>query len=234
MSIPSELIKTNSKYQVKDDIFIFTQTEDLRKDNKKYSGFYNVIANLYDIGSKVFFWFHGGEIKARKEFLEELKIVSGAKVLEVSIGTGTNISMLPKDADYFGVDISYGMLKKCQQNLNKMGRQSLLFQAEAEHLPFNDNTFDSVFHVGGVNYFNEKGKALAEMVRVSKSGTHLTIVDETDKFFETLSWIPFLKNAFPTGKATKPPTELLPSGMKNIQVSEIVNGNYWRLTFQKP
>lgn len=225
---------TRLKYQIRDGIFIFTQTKDLKKDNKKYSGFYNMIANLYDIGSKVFFWFQGGEIKARKEFLEKLKITSGAKVLEVSIGTGTNISMLPKGADYFGVDISYGMLKKCKRNLNQTDRKSLLFQAEAEHLPFRDNVFDSVFHVGGVNYFNDKEKALAEMVRVAKSGTHLTIVDETDKFFELFSWIPFMKNAFPIGNATKPPIKLLPRGMKKIQVSEIVNGNYWRLTFQKP
>jgi len=42
-----------------------------------------------------------------------VEVKSGWKVLETSIGTGWNIKVLPLDAEYYGVDISRGMLNQC-------------------------------------------------------------------------------------------------------------------------
>jgi ubiquinone/menaquinone biosynthesis C-methylase UbiE len=38
-------------------------------------------------------------------------------VLEVSVGTGANIPHLRSDSEVFGLDISWGMLKRCQKHL---------------------------------------------------------------------------------------------------------------------
>lgn len=228
------ILKPGSKFKISQNIAIFSETEKLKAENKKYSGFYNVIADLYDFGSRLYFQFYGGETTARKEFLEKLRITAKDKVLEVSIGTGINIPLLPKTAEYFGVDISYGMLKKCQSNLQKAHRETILIQAEAEKLPFKNNTFECVFHIGGINYFNNKQKAINEMIRVAKPGSYITIVDETDKFFQTFSWVPFLKYFFQTGESTQPPLNLLPKSVRHLSLTEVVSGNYWRLTFQKP
>ena len=51
-----------------------------------------------------------------------------------------------------------------------------------EALPYKDNSFDSVFHVGGINFFNDKKAAIEEMIRVAKPNTKITIVDETSKW----------------------------------------------------
>ncbi|MFA6602843.1 MAG: class I SAM-dependent methyltransferase [Candidatus Shapirobacteria bacterium] len=228
-----KLLQPNLRYKVQDNIIVFTPNSNLEGDNKKYTRFYNLIAKLYDFGSWVFFRFYGGEKRAREEFLEKVKVKSKDKVLEVSIGTGINIQILPSGASYFGVDISHGMLSKCLKNFRHSKKQLYLLQTEAENLPFKDNTFDIVFHVGGVNFFNNKKKAIEEMVRVAKPGVYITIVDETDNFFDTFKWIPFVKKFFKTGQATKPPIKLLPSNTKNIEVKELIKGNYWRLSFQK-
>jgi ubiquinone/menaquinone biosynthesis C-methylase UbiE len=83
----------------------------------------------------------------------------------------------PKSSVY----ISWGMLKRCRKRLAKWKRTAELFQGEAERLPFRDGIFDVVFHVGGINFFNDKARAIAEMIRVAKPGTKVVIVDETEK-----------------------------------------------------
>ena len=55
-----------------------------------------------------------------------------------------------------------------------------------EELPFADNTFDIVFHNGGINFFNDKALAISEMLRVAKAGNKLLIADETADFMESL------------------------------------------------
>ena len=52
---------------------------------------------------------------------------------------------------------------------------------EAERLPFKVESFDCVFHVGGINFFTDKARAIKEMIWVAKSGTKIVIVDETER-----------------------------------------------------
>jgi len=65
--------------------------------------------------------------------------------------------------------------------LKRWQRHAQLFQGEAERLPFRDAVFDCVFHVGGINFFSDKERAITEMIRAAKPGTKLVIVDETEK-----------------------------------------------------
>jgi ubiquinone/menaquinone biosynthesis C-methylase UbiE len=45
------------------------------------------------------------------------------------------------------------MLKQCLRNLKKWKCEAELFLANAEELPFRDESFDEVFHLGGMNLF---------------------------------------------------------------------------------
>jgi ubiquinone/menaquinone biosynthesis C-methylase UbiE len=104
-----------------------------------------------------------------------------SRVLEVSVGTGMNLRFLPPTAQYVGLDISWGMLRRCHKSLRRWHRQALLVQGAAEHLPFVDGALDAVLHMGGINCFNDKAQVLREMVRVAKPGITFVIVDETEK-----------------------------------------------------
>ena len=44
---------------------------------------------------------------------------------------------------------------------------------------------DIFFHIGGINFFNDKTRAMSEMLRVAKAGSKLLIADETADFVET-------------------------------------------------
>jgi ubiquinone/menaquinone biosynthesis C-methylase UbiE len=108
--------------------------------------------------------------------------------LYVSIGTGKDLEFIPqtinlKSLEICGIDISLGMLKRCKRKFDKKIELSLLHCC-AEDLPFEDNSFDVVFHVGGINFFSDKQRAINEMIRVAKENTKLLIADETNDLIE--------------------------------------------------
>jgi ubiquinone/menaquinone biosynthesis C-methylase UbiE len=136
----------------------------------------------------------------------------------------------------FGLDISWGMLKRCQKQLAQWKRTAQLFQGEAENLPFRDGIFDVVFHVGGINFFNDRARAINEMIRVAKPGTKVVIVDETEKVVkEIYEKTPFTKKYFQKREgAVSSPVDLVPKDMLDIRSKEIGDGRLYCLSFRKP
>lgn len=114
----------------------------------------------------------------------KLEWKNNISVLYVSIGTGRDLEFIPAYIDrsrisFFGADISSEMLKKCRNKFEGKLNISLVHCC-AEDLRFKDNMFDIVFHVGGINFFNDKQKAVNEMIRTAKNGSKLLIADETN------------------------------------------------------
>lgn len=172
----------------------------------------------------------------RLEFIHELEIGCGARVLEVSVGTGGNLRYLPADMEFLGLDLSWGMLRRCRHNVKSWQRKAQLFQGEAERLPFRDAIFDCVFHVGGINFFSGKVRAIAEMIRVAKPGTKIVIIDETEKVVrEMYRKNPATRGYYTVGdEAVACPIGLVPAEMREIQARQIVEGRMYCLTFRKP
>ena len=217
-------------------IYSFIDEKELTGDNLKFNRLYNRIAWAYNFSQRVYFWLKfGGERKYREPFLKELTIEDGHKVLEVSTGTGDNFRFLNKKAEYYGADISLGMLKQAKRHLKRWRVNAKLFHCEGEDLPFEDNYFDVVFHCGGINFFNDKQRAINEMVRVAKPGTKLMIVDETDKLVrENYQKNPFIKGEYGDAEKAQIPIDLVPSHMQNIESEIICKGYMYKLTFIKP
>src|SRR5699024_12623425 len=114
------------------------------------------------------------------------------------------------------------MLKQAVKNDKIWKKQANCFQGNAEVLRFQDDCFDVVFHVGGINFFNNKQAAIKEMIRVAKSGTKIIIVDETEKLVEsTYKKTPITKGYYQTGEEIGAPLELIPNNMLDITCREI-------------
>ena len=178
--------KSGTIYPVEKGIVRFLSGTELTGNNKNFQKMYDGFSGLYDGFTRFFALISGGEKKRLLEYLSELEIKDGNKVIEISIGTGRNIKYLNPKAEFFGVDISLGMLGKCMKNMSKRKRSIGLIQAEAENLPLWDNSFDVVFSAGGFNYFNDREKAVLEMLRIAKPGTKLMISDEPDKIMKII------------------------------------------------
>ncbi len=118
----------------------------------------------------------GGERKARNEVLRHLPKLSGTRLLDVAIGDGRNMPLIPRDCQVFGVDISSVLLEKSQRDY--ADRDMHLIVGEAESLPFPDATFDNMFSLGALNHVNDPAKALREMARVVKPNGLVVVADE--------------------------------------------------------
>ncbi len=223
-------------FPVREGIPLLLRESSVSGSNLRYQHFYNRVAGLYDAAIRLVARLGGGgEERFRGEYLRELEVQEGDRVLEVSVGTGGNTPFLPVRTNLFGLDISWGMLQKCQRNLKKWQLEEELILGNAEDLPLRDESFDAVFHVGGINAFNDRAKAISEMIRVARAGTKIVLVDETAKLMERLAWLPSSgKLLREYGDRFSAPVELVPAAMRDVRVQEIVNGNLYCLTFRKP
>ena len=222
-------------YPVEDGMPNFLSMRPPAGMNEKYRKQYDLLAPFYNFVTKTAIRIMGAsEADVRREYLCELEIEPGMRVLEVSVGTGTNLRLLPRDAQYFGLDISHGQLKQCRKNLKKTGLPAMLFLGDAEHLPFKENTFDVVFHMGGINYFSDPTRAMHEMVRVAKPGTKIVVVDETDRFTKQLAKFPIIREFFKHPNGMAAPELAAPENVEEVKTKELFDGRLWYLSFRKP
>ncbi|MBV6343056.1 class I SAM-dependent methyltransferase [Candidatus Magnetobacterium casense] len=115
----------------------------------------------------------------RKKAINMLNFNAGDRVLVPGVGTGHDLSALPKDVVVEGVDISDVMLGIGKLKIKAMGldKNVRLKKMDAEDLYYDDNTFDkAILSLFLTVVFNPK-KAFAEVVRVLKPGGQILVYD---------------------------------------------------------
>ena len=224
--------RSGRRYPIRDGIPVFVDDSEVTGLNKQYQAVYDRVAAFYDLGSRAYGFLTRGAL--RKRVLADIVVNPEDRLLEVSIGTGFNVSLLPREAKYFGLEISWGMLRRCQDNMRRQKIDAELFLGNAECLPFRDEVFDVVFHIGGINFFNDKAKAIREMIRVAKSGTAILIGDEMARVERYYSSLPLVgKECRNKASMMKPPVELVPQEMLDLKLRDIY-GAFYVITFRKP
>ncbi len=112
-----------------------------------------------------------------KLMAECLDIKSGSRVLDVGTGTGVFLSFLSSKVGSNGqivaLDVAEEMLRKAVSK-GFDGDISYL-NAEVNNIPLSDETFDSVVCYSSFPHFQDKPKALVEIIRVTRSGGSLFI-----------------------------------------------------------
>lgn len=222
-------------FPIQNDIPVFLKSEDVVGLNLKYQRMYDVIARLYDWIERIYRLFHRNGASLRSQLFKNLSIKPGMRVLETSIGTGFNITLFTKEAECYGIDISMGMLRVCQHQNKKWGYRLHIAQANAEELPLKNEAFDVVFHVGGINFFNDIPKAINEMIRVAKPGAQILISDEMQEHVvKTYQRIPFVRRFFKEATPVVAPMEFIPNDMKDVKLAHAWDGRMYVITFRKP
>jgi ubiquinone/menaquinone biosynthesis C-methylase UbiE len=111
-------------------------------------------------------------------------------VLEMAAGTGRLTRHLSRRMGLTGMlvvtDISPDMLEVAQEKLPSLPIDFKV--ADAEALPFEDNSFDMVFFQYGIMFLPEKAKGMAEAFRVLKPGGKLFM-----STWDATHRIPFMK-----------------------------------------
>lgn len=189
-------INCGDPWQVRDNTPIMYRDKWVQGNDRLMRHIYNALPSWHDPAVTYFLpvWqLEGSESQMRQAYLRRCEFSAlqpnpdgtPLRILEVCIGTGVNVGLvhhhLPAgvSAEYWGIDLSDGMMAVCRKKLRKQGFDSVqLVQGDAHALPFADASFDRVFHVGAIGNFGSPAKALAEMARVAKPNTPIVVVDE--------------------------------------------------------
>ncbi|RKS05289.1 phosphatidylethanolamine N-methyltransferase /phosphatidyl-N-methylethanolamine N-methyltransferase [Nocardiopsis sp. Huas11] len=118
-------------------------------------------------------------------------LCSGARgrTLEVAVGTGRNLEYYPPGVELTGIDVSAAMLARARRRAEEVGRRVALVEADAQDLPFEEESFDTVLCTLSMCAIPDQGRALAEMYRVLVPGGRLLMVDHIEYARAPLRWI---------------------------------------------
>lgn len=101
----------------------------------------------------------------------------GLKVLEIGIGMGADyLEWLKAGAYATGIDLSTESVERARRRCELAGYQTDLRVADAENLPFADNTFDVVYSYGVIHHSPDSEKCVREACRVLKPGGQARIM----------------------------------------------------------
>jgi len=114
-------------------------------------------------------WFTGGR--------EWLTSRARGQVLEVAVGTGRNLPGYPAEVALTGIELSPAMLAIARQRAADLGREADLRDGDAERLPFDDASFDTVLCALSLCTIPSPVAAVGEMRRVLRPGGRLLLLD---------------------------------------------------------
>lgn len=132
-------------------------------------------------------------------------IAQGRRVLDLATGTGEPALTIARAVGgtgrVVGTDVSDGMLDVARENAHDAGLENITFVAcDAERLPFESASFDSVTSRMGVMFFIDVERVLGEVRRVLRPGGRAAFAawgpwSETTMFSACLE--PFARRASP-------------------------------------
>ncbi|MBI3452623.1 MAG: class I SAM-dependent methyltransferase [Rhodospirillales bacterium] len=123
---------------------------------------YERMAPIYDRAE----WLPG--ILGLRKLRRELFGLARGRTLEVAAGTGKNLSSYPADVDLTAIDLSPAMLAIAAQRHTSPPSPASFAIMDAEHLGFQDRTFDTVTSSLTLCTFPNPVRALDEMARVCR------------------------------------------------------------------
>lgn len=102
---------------------------------------------------------------------------SEGDVLEVGVGSGRNFGHYPAGIRLTGVDLSPAMLAIARDRSGDLNLRVDLREADAQALPFDDASFDSVVCTLSLCAIPDERAAVREMWRVLRPGGRLLLLD---------------------------------------------------------
>lgn len=102
----------------------------------------------------------------------------GKKILEVGVGAGTDFTQWVRAGTIaHGIDLTEEAIINVKHRLALQGLAAQeLIVADAEHLPYNDNSFDLVYSWGVIHHSPNMEQCLREIIRVTKPGGTIKIM----------------------------------------------------------
>jgi len=138
------------------------------------------IAARYDLVNRVISL--GIDQSWRRKTVRALNLANGHRVLDLATGTADlaiQVARTEPDVHVVGLDPSSKMLEVGRVKVARCRLEARveLVQGDAQALPFEPNSFDSVCIAFGIRNVPDRGKALREMARVTRPGGRIAILE---------------------------------------------------------
>jgi SAM-dependent methyltransferase len=174
----------------------------------------------------------------RRRLIGRIGLCPGDMVLDHCTALGKNLpaiaSAIGPSGKLVAMDLSRAMVQEARRFARRKNMTVDVHQADALNLPYADACFDAVVHYGAINQFaGGKKQAIDEMVRVTKSGGTIAILDEGIEPGKEMSCRAKLLTWRNELFASQPPLELLPKGVEP-QVEWVLRGLFYQVVFRKP
>lgn len=114
-----------------------------------------------------------GVRRLRRRLLERAR----GRVLEVAVGTGSNLDHYPSTCRVTGLDLSRAMLERARRAAVASNRSLLPLQGDTERLPFRDGVFDTVVDTMTLCTYPDPVRALGELARVCRPDGRLLLLE---------------------------------------------------------
>jgi ubiquinone/menaquinone biosynthesis C-methylase UbiE len=136
------------------------------------------ISQRYDRFARWYDWIEGipdllGVRRLRRKLLQR----ASGLVLEVAVGTGKNFPDYSRDCRVVALDLSKEMLNVARERAAKLPHLASFLVADAEALPFSDQSFDTVVSSLSTCTFPDPVAALEEMERVCRPGGKVLLLE---------------------------------------------------------
>lgn len=211
--------------------------KELLPDDAREQHLYDQAFQRYDRGvSWVFQTLNHSDEAATREFMIGLMdLKPGMTALEVGAGTGKDSALILERIKPGGTavlsDLSPNMLKLAQDKLATEDVNVHFFLGNGSYLPFADDTFDAVFHFGGINTFSERKKAFEELTRVVRPGGKVVVGDESvAPWMRSRPSYQTLLKANPLFRA-EVPLEDVPANIENFKLHWIFGNAFYVMEY---
>ncbi len=135
------------------------------------------VAAAYDRWAPVYDLVFGKVFKSGRQQSIEAAEAVGSRVLEVGVGTGISLPQYSRRCRLTGIDISDSMLDKARERVRELGLDNVedIQVMDAEHLAYDDDSFDVIVAQYVVTAVPDPEAALDEFVRVLRPGGEIII-----------------------------------------------------------
>jgi ubiquinone/menaquinone biosynthesis C-methylase UbiE len=119
-----------------------------------------------------------------EQLCEALDLRAGQSVLDVAAGNGNaTLAAARRGAEVTSTDYVPALLERGRARAAAEGLSIVMQEADAEALPFADNSFDVVVSTFGVMFTPNQDQAASELMRVCKSGGKVAMANWTPEGF---------------------------------------------------
>ena len=142
---------------------------------------------------------------AAEEFMSQVELWPGARVLDAACGTG-NLAVIAagRGCNVSGLDIASNLIAQARERARNESLAIEFTEGDAEAMPYADASFDVVVSMFGVMFTPRPERVVAELCRVTKPGGLIALANWTPTGFIGKMFQVFARHVTPPAGVPSP------------------------------